>query len=309
NIINVIVFGGLMVGGLLAANSFGLAGAKAVVGAGTAASKAAGKWGGRMALKYPALGAGTGIARLSDKAASRGNTGIFGGLNKIGLSKGVAGARKVGAPLGKAADVMIGKADWKGKNSLLSSTWAAAKKGSGLFGEYEKEKKKGEMDEEKKERDKEEKEGKTSIKEGQQIIDKLGLIEKALELERKAMEARKGGDFKLASGFTTQAQETRREYNAVLEEYPGKSREEIKKEAEEKIKAGEEMVASSKKRDERVRDIQNDLAQEKRKEDIEKEAHKKAEEHTKESGSGHKEESHPEPAKSGGEKSGHSGGH
>lgn len=140
NIINIIVFGGLMVGGLLAANSFGLEGAKAVVGAGTAASKAGSKWLGKKALKYPAFGAGTGLAKLSDKAAARGNTGIFGGLNKLGLAKGVAGARKVAAipeKIKAAGETKFGKAVF-GKDSLLGSTWAAAKKESGLFKKGEK---------------------------------------------------------------------------------------------------------------------------------------------------------------------------
>lgn len=137
NIINIIVFGGLMVGGLLAANSFGLEGAKAVVGAGTAASKVAAKWGAR----NPTFGLGKLLAKGSDALGKRGVSG-FG--PKGVFSGAVKGTRWVGAAPGKAMKAIqekgatpVGK--WLfSKDSLLGSTWAAAKKESGLFKKGEK---------------------------------------------------------------------------------------------------------------------------------------------------------------------------
>jgi len=134
NIMNILVFGGLAVGGLLAANSFGLMGAKAVVGAGTAASKVAGKW----ALKNPTLGIGKGIGKLSDWGARKGLN------NQLGLRSIVKGTRFMGSATGKVAEKLKAGGESKigkmlfGKDTLLGSTWAATKKESGLFKKGEK---------------------------------------------------------------------------------------------------------------------------------------------------------------------------
>lgn len=308
NIINIIVFGGLMVGGLLAANSFGLEGAKAVVGAGTGASKALGKWGGRMALKYPGLGTGkligAGINKLPD-------TGIRGKI-KGGFNVGVAASRKVTAPIGKAADAVLGKAEPTGKNSLLNSVWAATKKGSGLFGELEKNKKKGaaaEMEEEAKGKDKE---GQEKIKQGNAMLAKLDLIKNAIDLEAKAKEANRGGDQTLAVQIQAQADALKKEYEEFIgaRKRDGETEVEtikrIKEESSISIETGEGLKREAVEIRERRRDVLADLAEMKRKEDVHKEAEKLSKEH---GGSEHKEESHPEPAKSGGEKSGHGSGH
>ncbi|MDP1706650.1 MAG: hypothetical protein Q8L36_02415 [bacterium] len=136
NILNLFVFGGLMVGGLLAANSFSLIGAKAVVGAGKAASKAAGKWTGKMAAKYPAMGGANLIGKTGNKMAGSGiaqnwstQTGIKGFIGKKFKSTGEA-AQKAPAKFKESA---IGKTTFTGKTGLLGSTVAGAKSGSGLW--------------------------------------------------------------------------------------------------------------------------------------------------------------------------------
>ncbi len=313
NILNLLVFGFLMIGGLMMASKFSLIGAKAVVNAGTAASKAGGKWLGKKGLKYPALGTGKALSQVSDKL---GNQGWRGAINRFtGLKYGVAGSRavktsaiKLGEKIKTGPKTEFSKAVF-GKDSLLGSVWASSKKGSGLFKEAEKKKKKKEIEDEKKERDRKKKGGQTSIKEGQGIIDKLSLIEKALELKTKAAEAEKNGDAETAQKARQRAAQIEEEYDDFLKQNPGKSLKELKEQGEEKIKAGEELITESEKHDERIKDITNDLAQEKRGEDVEKEAHKKAEEHaTEHSGGGeHKEESHPSPASGGGDKGGHGG--